>query len=163
MAIDIIEKEDKIKARTFEFVLMPDAWQDFQTNQTKYPCCWKTVKLDDKHILDPDLPEESGIYTLLVQPGIAEHPACSYLMYVGQTTNINRRFNDYLTTEKKTRKRPNIFRLLNIFDNKIWFCFTKVPREQLTDYEDTIMNAYIPPVNDDNRLPAEIRSIRKAF
>lgn len=163
MTTDFIEEEDKLKSRTVSFTLLPEAWQKFNHNQAAFPCSWKIIKLDEMCKNDIDLAKEPGIYTLLLQPGIAAHPSCSYLMYVGQTSDLHRRFRDYLRHEKIKRKRPNVFRLLNIYSGKIWFCFTKVAAHQLNDYENALMNAYIPPVNDKNRLPAEIRSIKGAF
>lgn len=163
MAIDFIEDEDKLKSRKVEFTLMPDAWNKFRITQDTFPCAWKIIKLDEDSKNDVDLTKEAGIYTLIVQPGIASHTACSYLMYVGQTNNLHRRFLNYLRTEKKTRKRPNVFRLLNIYDDHIWFCFIKVAFGKLDDYENALMNAYIPPINDENRLPAEIRALSGAF
>ena len=163
MAIDFIEEEDKLKSRKMTFTLMPEAWQEFIINQDLFPCIWKIIKLNEEGKNNLDLNNESGIYTLIVQPGIALHPACSYLMYVGQTHNLRHRFLNYLRTEKKKRIRPNIYRLLNIYDNHIWFCFTKVDSDKLDEYENVIMNAYIPPINDENRLPAKTRRFVGAF
>jgi hypothetical protein len=163
MVVNFIDEEDKLKSRSVNITLMPEAWQKFQQKQAAFPCSWKVIKLDDACKNDPDLTKEPGIYTLLVQPGIAQHPSCSYLMYVGQTTNLFNRFRNYLSREKRKRIRPNVFRLLNIYNGNIWFCFTKVLSNQLDDYENALMNAYIPPVNNVDRLPSEIRSIKGAF
>jgi hypothetical protein len=163
VAIDFIEEEDKLKSRTISITLMPEAWQNFKLNEAAYPCSWKVIKLDEVCKNDPDLSKTSGIYTLLIMPGIAQHPSCSYLMYVGQTHNLYLRFRNYLSREKTHRVRPNVFRLLNIYSDRIWFCFTKVAGYQLDRYENALMNAYIPPVNNVDRLPAEIRSIKGAF
>jgi hypothetical protein len=142
---------------------MPDKWQKFIIIQDSFPCKWKIIKLAEECKDDLDLNKVPGIYTLLVQPGIASHPSCSYLMYVGQTHNLHLRFLNYLKYEKRIRKRPNIFRLLNIYDDHIWFCFTKVAPDELDKYENGLMNAYIPPVNDVNRFPAEMRKLKGAF
>lgn len=163
MAIDFIENQDKVKSRKVEFTLMPEAWQKFRITQKAFPCTWKIIKLDEGCKNDLDLITRPGIYTLIVQPDIATHTACSYLMYVGQTHNLHQRFLNYLRTEKRIRKRPNIFRLLNIYGDHIWFCFTKVAADKLDEYENALMNAYIPPVNDENRLPAEMRPLVGAF
>jgi hypothetical protein len=163
MVIDFIKEEDKVKSRTTKFTLMPEEWQKFIVIQDSFPCKWKIIKLDEKCKDDSDLNKEPGIYTLLVQPGIASHPSCSYLMYVGKTFDLHKRFLNYLRYEKRVRKRPNIFRLLNIYGDHIWFCFTNVAADQLERYENSLMNAYLPPVNDENRLPAEMRQLKGAF
>lgn len=161
MAIDFIQQEDRIMARSYTFRLMPEAWDAFADDQ--FLCAWQMTRLDENGKNDPCLVGRPGIYTLLVMPGIATHPACSYLMYIGQTTDLRRRFYNYLVTEKKHRKRPKVYRLLSIYEDFIWFCFTEVDADRLDEYENALMNAFIPPINDENRLPAEIRSIMGAF
>ena len=161
MLVDVIQQEDDLKARSVKFVLMPEAWNGFVDNL--FPCSWQITKLDENGKNDPRLAGRAGIYTLLVQPGIAAHSACSYLMYVGQTKNLRKRFYNYLVTEKRTRKRPNVFRLLNVYEGYIWFCFTEVDSDRLDEYENALMNAYIPPVNAESRMPAEIRPSIGAF
>lgn len=159
--IEIIRQENDLKAHKVEFVLMPQAWRTFVHEQ--FPCAWRTIKLDESGKSDPVLTKRAGIYTLLLQPDIARHPACSYLMYVGQTHNLRQRFHNYSVTEKKRRKRPNVYRMLNMYDGFIWFCFTEVDEARLTEYENALMSAFVPPVNDKNRLPADVRSTRGAF
>lgn len=159
MSTDIIQEATTLKSHSEEFILLPQKWQEFDPR--KYPCSWTQVKLaTTEHQKIPDL---SGIYTLLVQPGIAIHPACSYLMYVGQAISLKNRFRNYLVDEKKKNKRPKIFYLLNTYESYIWFCYTLVDKTRLNDYENALMTAYIPPKNSDNRLPASIRASRGAF
>jgi len=63
------------------------------------------------------------IYTLLIQPGIANHPACSYVMYVGPAVDLSKRFGDYLTKERLESGRPNIVEPLHVYENHVWLCF----------------------------------------
>lgn len=153
---DIINEQDEMKAHCYEFVLWRRKWHE-------YPdiCAldWQVYRLADHG--RASIPKEPGIYTLLVQPGIAEHPACSYLMYVGQTGSLRRRFGDYLNQEKRETGRPKIFRLLNMYPDNVWFCFSLVPEADLDTVEDALLIAYMPPTND--QLPAEVSQIRRAF
>lgn len=153
---DIIREQDEAIAHRREFILWPSKWEGFDRTKVYG---WQWHKLDASE--RPNIPDEPGIYTLLIQPGIAGHPLCSYLMYVGQAVSLRTRFADYLTRERRESGRPKIFRLLNKYSNYIWFCFTIVPEETLDDVEDSLMNAYIPPCND--QLPIEIRPVRGAF
>lgn len=84
-------------------------------------------------------------------------------MYVGQARSLRRRFVNYLVTEKRRQKRPKIYRMLNLYDNFVWFCYTPVAASKLDVYENALMEVYIPPKNSDNRLPASVRAIRSAF
>lgn len=157
MIVDILNEQDEMKAHTHEFVLWPRKWQGY--DGINLVCDWQMHRLVEAE--RSIIPTQSGIYTLLVQPGIALHPACSYLMYVGQASSLRRRFGDYLTSEKRESGRPKIFRLLNKYENNLWFCYTLVPRDQLDVYEDALMESYVPPNND--RLPASLRPIKGAF
>jgi len=157
--IDVIQDSMAMKSHTESFILWPKMWKEFDAS--KYPCSWTQVKLEEtERVKVPDAP---GVYTLLIQPGIAFHPSCSYLMYVGQAISLKNRFRNYLVDEKKQQKRPKIFYMLNTYENCIWFCFTLVSKVALNDYENELMSAFIPPKNSDNRLPAGIRPSRGAF
>lgn len=156
--IDIIKEQDDLIAHTHEFILWPRMWQAYDA---KLVCNWQMHRLIESE--RSNIPPQSGVYTLVVQPGIASHPACSYIMYVGQSSSLQRRFGDYLTSEKRESGRPKIFRLLNMYESSLWFCYTLVPDNQLGIFEDALMAAYVPPKNSDNRLPANIRAIKGAF
>lgn len=149
---DLLKEQDECKAHCHEFTLWRRKWQE-------YSCVffldWRIHRLDDceRHAI----PEESGIYTLLVQPGIANHPASSYLMYVGQTTSLRRRFGEYLNRERRETGRPKIMRLLNLYATNTWFCYSAVPQKDLDEVEGALLTAYIPPAND--QLPASIRGV----
>jgi len=153
---DIIKEQDDMKAHCWDLVLWPKKWQDYHCSQAGD---WETYRLGD--VERESIPDQPGIYTLLVQPGIAKHPACSYLMYVGQATSLHRRFGDYLNRERRATGRPKIFRLLNKYSDHLWFCFSRIPQESLTEVEDALIAAHVPPCND--QLPAEIRAVRGAF
>jgi len=153
---DIIEEQDAMKAHCYEFVLWPAAWQECHCSCVQNWQLSRLVPGEKAHI-----PDQPGIYTLLIQPGIVAHPACSYLMYVGQTTSLRRRFGQYLNKERLKTGRPKVFRVLNKYSDYVWFCFTVVSKELLTEVEDALVVAYVPPCND--QLPAEIRAVRGAF
>ena len=153
---DIIKEQDDMKAHFWDILLWPRLWQSYPCRR---PCNWEICRLRD--VERESVPDQPGIYTLLVQPGIADHPACSYLMYVGQTTSLHRRFGDYLNRERRETGRPKVFRLLNKYADHLWFCFSHLPKEFLTEVEDALVVAFVPPCND--QLPAEIRAVRGAF
>ena len=155
---DIIEEQDEYIAHCHEFALWPRKWEEYRDVCT---LDWQLHRLANSE--RPKIPEESGIYTLMVQPGIASHPVCSYLMYVGKTNSLRRRFGEYLNKEKRKTGRPRVFRLLNKYPDHIWFCCSLVSQTDLADVEDTLLIAYIPPTNDSHQLPAEIRKVKGAF
>ena len=119
------------------------------------------VALEEAVRKSKSVPSVSGIYTLLVQPGIADHPSCSFLLYVGQAKSLFSRFGQYLTSEKKVTGRPRIFRLLNVYEGHIKFCFTPVAQKDLDVVEDALIGAYIPLCN--KNMPADLRPVVEAF
>jgi len=152
--VDIIQEQDAMKAHVHRFTLWPRQWGKYFDTHS-----WQIFRLDE---LEKDhIPKQSGVYSLLIQPGIANHPACSYLMYIGKTNSLRRRFMDYLNERKRETGRPKIYRFLNKYQNFVCFCCTPVKVADLTIIEDNLLNAYIPPAND--QYPAEIRRIMKAF
>jgi hypothetical protein len=155
---DVINEQDDFAAHTLSITLWPKKWQGYAN---PHPLSWTLVKLEDAARKAKAVPPKAGIYTLLVQPGVAAHPHCSFLLYVGQTKSLLKRFGQYLTTEKKATGRPKIFRLLNRYDGYIWFCFSQVPENDLDLVEDSLIEAYVPHCNDD--FPADLRPVVGAF
>lgn len=154
--VDVIAEQNEEKIHTIQFVLWPRKWQEFSD-----VCIlnWQFHRLVDFE--RRSIPDESGIYTLLVQPGIANHPVCSYVMYVGKTTSLRRRFGEYLNKEKRETGRPKIFWLLNTYPDHTFFCCAPVSETDLKSVEDALTAAYRPPAN--SRFSAEVRQARRAF
>lgn len=153
---DILTQQEEIKKYATEFILWPDAWSRFSSPHSRQ---WAMVRLERNQRVR--VPNDPGVYTLLVQPGIANHPACSFLMYVGQAVSLCRRFSEYLGAERKASGRPKVLRLLHRYDPHVWFCFTKVAAKHLDLTEDALISAYLPPCNEE--VPAEVRKGRNAF
>lgn len=118
---------------------------------------WSTVALNQE--FRDDVPTSAGIYSLVVRPGIAGHPDCSYLMYVGQTKDLRKRFGTYLTSER--RKRQKIIRLLEIYTGYITFYYTSVSLEALDRVEEQLINAFVPPCN--SNFKGTLKGVQGAF
>lgn len=153
---DIIDEQDEMKTHSHNFVLWKRKWKEFNNTDT---INWDIYKLQDSERVN--IPEESGVYTILVQPRIANHPFCSYLMYVGKTKSLRRRFGEYLNEKDRETGRPKMLRLLNKYSGYTWFCFCVVSEEKITNVEEDLITAYMPPAND--QLPARLRAARGAF
>jgi len=155
MAVDdLLNEGSELVAHRYQFTLWPRRWREYVRRHA-----WAIRKLqaaERRHI-----PHRPGIYTLLVQPRIARHPGCSYLMYVGQAVDLHERFGDYLSKERRDSGRPKIVRLLNLYPDHVWFCYAAAPRRSLDAIEDALSQAYIPPCND--RFPARISKVVRAF
>jgi len=142
--VDLIDEQDEMKSHTERFVLWPRAWQGF--DEACLPIrTWTMVKFLGTNY--SDIPAGSGVYTFLIQPSIASHPASSYLMYVGQAASLSERFMRYRTRERvwSAGSRPLIVRLLNKYVDYVWFCYTLVPKQDLDTVEAQLRDAYRPP------------------
>ena len=153
---DLIEEQDALLARKYTFTLSPTQWSSYGETSVRK---WRVLRLHKSE--RQRIPPASGIYTLLIQPGVARHPACSYLMYVGQAVSLRKRFGEYLKKERRESGRPKIFRLLNIYTDYVWFAFADVAKARLDTVEDQLIEAHLPPCN--NKLPATIRKVGNAF
>jgi len=157
MSVDILDQErNEMKMHSHNFVLWKRKWEEHRELHT---LDWQFRKLADSE--KSSIPSNAGIYTLIVQPGIANHPACSYLIYVGQTKSLNRRFGEYLKERQNETGRPKISYWLRQYPNHTWFYFSLVSRDYLDDAEDSLLCAYLPPAND--RFPATVRRVINAF
>lgn len=127
---------------------------------------WQVVKFSRSN--RSQIPRNTrGVYTFVVQPGIANHPHCSYLLYVGQTEgqDFRRRYGQYLR-EKRTgdqSQRPHVTEMLRKWDGSLFFCYAPITRTNLIErVEDALLTAYLPPTNKD--FPAKVsRRIRELF
>ena len=96
--------------RVDRFLLVPAQWSKFRTRVTLN---WSRVKFHKSSI--PSVPNNRrGVYTLVVEPEIAAHPAISYLMYVGlvDTSDLRTRFKSYLREPKKKKPRDHILHMI---------------------------------------------------
>lgn len=142
-SIDIVRESAKeAKFHSHTFTLWPRMWATYSGSHE-----WQLTRL--VHAERNNIPDSSGIYTLIVIPEIADHPACSYIMYVGQTVSLRRRFGEYLTKERKPSGRPKIFLFLDMYPNNVWFCSTSVQSSSLDSVEIGLRDAYLPPLNDE--------------
>lgn len=138
--VDIVKKIDDVKAGKLTFYFSPIQWRTYTQTHN-----WKNEKLDGEY--ETQIPETPGIYTLLLQPCTQNHPTC-YLMYVGKTNCLRTRFKQYLKMERDINKRPHVAYFLNKYDPYVNFCYTLVPEESLDQVENSFMQAYLPPLNE---------------
>jgi hypothetical protein len=149
---------DSLKSNEFTFVLDPQIWKRFR--QFSRIQNWERRKLIQRE--KTNIPPTSGVYSLLVHQNVARHPFPQYVMYIGQTDNLRRRFGEYLGKEKRLSGRPLVVRMLNKFEDNIFFAFTKVGLAHLDKVESNLLQTFLPPCCDPDEMPAKIRKSVKA-
>jgi hypothetical protein len=127
---------------------------------------WHAVKFHSAHAAR--VPEaKRGVYTFVVKPGIARHPSCSYLLYVGKAEKqaLRARFCQYLTEKAKGEesRRPHVTEMLLKWDGFLWFYYAEVSKKtKIRIVEDQLLAAYLPPSN--RTFPCTIRrAVAKLF
>ena len=156
------------KRNLAEFHVKRMVLSPFQWSACRLPVAlhWKAVRFTSRN--RKQIPTNScGVYTFLVQPGIANHPCCSYLLYVGETKDqdFRRRYGQYLRDKRASDEstRPHITEMLQKWDGFLWFCYARIDHNNLIeDVENALLTAYLPPANKD--FPAKVsRKIRRLF
>jgi len=128
-------------------ILFPRAWAGFRS---PVKLQWEQVPFSPTRAREvPN--NECGVYSFVVQPGIANHPACSYLLYVGKTErNFRKRYQEYLADLRAgmTSRRPHIAGMLTKWSGYLWFCYAPIRDEgKIVETEDALIEAYLPPTN----------------
>lgn len=164
MAVDILDtsKVEEAKSMFARFFLWPDMWKTFDVDLTLHK--WHEYQFEKSII--KKIPDRKGVYSFVIKPNIAKHPSCSYLMYVGQTTDqtLRVRFGQYIEEQEHKRKsRPKVEYLLRKYKDYLFFvCLPLKKTLSPKDIEAKLIKAFLPPVNDEDTFPSEIKRIIKA-
>lgn len=139
------------------FMLWPRQWTGYKHAS---PFDWHVVPFTQTSATG--IPTDRGIYAFLIQPKIASDVQASYLVYLGQTDSLRRRFRQYLQEAKSDLGRPKLVSLLTLYRGFLYFSYSTIPEPQdLTPVEDALLEALIPPEND--QFPASVRRVINAF
>lgn len=169
--------EDPIAAHVFDranpkladfqinrMVLYPTQWAQFKL-PSSISLNWTCVRFGrDSYSIIPD--SYGGVYTFIVKPEIANHPFCSYLLYVGKANKFRQRYNKYLNNYDKNAietDHPHVTAMLQKWDKYLWFCYARIDQQNLIKrVEDKLIQAYLPPTN--KMIPGKIGiAIRMLF
>lgn len=149
--------------RTFELknvILLPSAWQSCRLPKLKWQVRHFATTAPSR------IPKDRrGVYTFVIQPGIANHPHCSFLAYVGKAASkdgFRARYYKYRAELGSVDSdRPLVNRMVNKWYNHLWFCYADVTDRYIVGVEDELLKAYLPPMNTE--FPAEISAAMRAF
>ncbi|MDE0484515.1 MAG: GIY-YIG nuclease family protein [Candidatus Poribacteria bacterium] len=155
---DILNERKQLKAHIWHFTMWPKRWISYnlsdQFNWEIHP-----FQQDQKD----NIPNQPGIYSFVIQPGIATYPHSTYLMYIGSTMRtLQGRFEEYFDEQNKPTGRPLILDCLNDYQGYIHFCCSVIgQKERIDEIEKALIKAFLPPCND--QFPAGVRKTSKAF
>jgi hypothetical protein len=140
-----------------DFMLYPPFWRSYG-----YPrkLTWQTVPFAVKRA--PTIPDHAGVYAFLIQPGVAPILDVSYLVYVGETVSLKRRFRAYLNEAAGTDgARIQLYALFKMYRRYVHFSYAELPAKERKAAEDALLLALTPPIN--KKLPATIAGAERAF
>lgn len=140
--------------RVDRFILCPIHWKNYPN---KIQLTWNKLEFTEQNARNvPN--NQSGVYSFVANAGIANHPACSYLLYVGMTqANFRERYRSYLQERKKPKPRMHILQMINNWSEHLWFYYAQISQTNLiSSIEDDLITAFTPPYN--REYPATIRT-----
>jgi len=144
----------QFRQHTVEFILDPNQWGSLSLPITLN---WNTIPFGEPHLLAiPD--DESGVYSFIIKPGIANHSECAHLMYIGKakSQSFRDRYRQYLQDQRTQMGRPLIVHMLKTWPEHLCFCYATIKQTSyIDDIEDCLIRAFIPPIN--TSYPADIR------
>lgn len=149
---------DYAEAKTYweQFWLIPRYWREYRYRRS---FAWRTVRFDSS--VTSSLPDQAGVYVFSIRPPVAPPLEGAYVVYVGETTDLRRRFRDYLNEAQSRRARPKIAITLALYRDHLFFSYATLPVSERKKAEDALITALWPPRND--MYPAKIRRVRNAF
>lgn len=142
--------------RVWRMVLAPPQWQSCNI---RVRLAWRAVRFNRANANRvPD--NAKGVYTFVVKPGIANHPSCAYLLYVGKAEKqvLRHRFLQYFTEKDmgEESRRPHVTEMLLKWEGFLWFYYAEISdRTNIKRVEDELLAAYLPPSN--RTFPSKIR------
>ena len=109
-----LEKALELERYSQKFVMSPVQWAAINL---PVELDWTRAPFNEDSI-DLIPIDKIGVYSFVIEPNIANHPSCAYLMYIGQTTdqNFRVRYQQYLGHQREERSN----RLLVQFMVKSW-------------------------------------------
>jgi hypothetical protein len=140
------------------FILYPKHWGEYSNTIS---LSWNKVKFTDANA-DVVPNDKTGVYSFVVDPFIAQHPACGYLLYIGKVKdqNLRTRYRQYLRAEQTWKARPHIASMIQKWSGYLYFYYAEVSDTSLINQlEEDLITAFLPPEN--RSWPAKITKVMR--
>lgn len=119
---------------------------------------WQEVKFERSNATM--LPQSMGVYMFVLRSSNAPmtNSQHSYIMYVGQASNLQERFTGYFGYVKSKKPSDQLKRIMIlIWQERLQFHYFETPNftlKELTDIEFDLINMTVPPMN--NRFRGDV-------
>lgn len=155
------------------YTMAPDLWERFNVSDLPVEIsCWGCMKMFNDNCSDlnthlSDIPNQhGGIYVYVIKPPVI--PQCGeYIMYVGKATktqheNLRVRIKSYKSELGSNYQRDRIHRLFVKWGKYVYVRYLPISgnAETITELEDRLIAALVPPCNSDIRIQSVKRAVR---
>ncbi len=141
-----------------KFILAPPYWEGLATKP------YNTYKWQKIHFSEKNrrvLNDVEGLYFFVLSPSIANAIFINYLLYIGETDSISRRFGEYLDKIGDPKSSQyQMFTLIDDYPSHLEFYYVEIPGLQTRarkSQEDELLTAFMPPVN--NKYPQWVEKL----
>ncbi len=153
MAFPLLQLAKDMRPYEVRMMLHTPAWIAYTATT---PLVWSSTPFSNLSVI----PDETGVYSFVAHAGVADHPACNYLLYVGkaQKQTLKTRVSQY----RRVNNRNSITLMLENWRDKLHVYFAPVAnRALITDIENELLKALIPPFN--TALPGNLGAVKNLF
>lgn len=158
----ILVTRGELSKHSQSLVLFPRLWDTFAKRAPGLRLRWEEVPF--RRASQARIPQAAGVYAFVIRRHVAEHPDHVYLMYIGSTDNLRRRFGDYLRERVSGESREDVIWLLNTYARTLWFTFSTVVDGSFAELEEKLYTAIWPPINRKGKtIPGMLERAGRAF
>ncbi|MBC5991417.1 hypothetical protein [Pontibacter cellulosilyticus] len=146
-----IKKEKS--TRWLKFFIDFDFSKKNHTKLRKYISSWAPPLLFNKANRKL-VPNQPGIYLFFVKPDKQLFNEQSYILYIGYSMNLWKRYGDYINKYKPSEE-PNYFHrrlMLNAWEDSLYYTFLELKNHtqaEVMEIEDMLIDSMVPPINRD--------------
>jgi hypothetical protein len=130
----------------YSVLLLQSQWESFTKNDLLPQTNWEEAFFNSQN--RKRIPTTAGIYAFAARPKVAAHNDHVYMMYVGKTKNLRKRFGQYLQEKKNPRRSREITFFLNEYESCLWFTYKQVAEQYHAEIELPLIRAMWPLVNE---------------
>ena len=157
----LTQTRSQAKDHVYNFTLWPKLWEIF--NQ-KLSYSW--LRQPFSKSAKGKIPEKSGVYTFVIEPCIANHTSCAFLIYAGKTNNLRKRFTHYIAVKEGSKGHsPKLEHGLRQHSKEgyLFFYYSFQRKTTLKKYEQALIDGFVPPWNDKKTISSNVGKIVRAF
>ncbi|MEB1547621.1 hypothetical protein VDQ94_01675 [Xanthomonas campestris pv. campestris] len=159
---DLIADADRVSAYMRKFNIDAQRWKAFQP---PLKLIWSKFRFSEAN--RPNIPKERGLYAFTLSHEPSGFPDHGFIMYIGITGDTSKatlrsRYGQYLASLRRGNGRPKVYGMLERWNGDLFFNFAPIPDKKisLTEIEDELLAAIIPPINE-TYIKAGLQSILK--